>query len=136
MATITACAPKLRADFADELGPSDGGGVDADLVGTGIEDGGGVFGGADAAADGEGNEEHVGGALDGVEQRAAALVRGGDVEQDDLVGAAARVAMRELGGVAGVDDVEELDAFDDASGAHVKTGDDAFGQHALVLPLL
>ncbi len=87
MATMTAWAPKLRADLADECGAGDGGGVDADLVGAGVEDRFGVVGGADAAADGEGNEELRGGAADGFEQGAAAFVGGGDVEQDDFVGA-------------------------------------------------
>ena len=54
---------------------------------------------------------------------------GGDVEQDDLVGAELCVAVSELGGVAGVNDVDELDALDNAAGADVKTGDDEFGQH-------
>jgi hypothetical protein len=33
----------------------------------------------------------------------------------------------ELGGVAGVDDVEELDALDDAAVADVEAGDDSLG---------
>ncbi len=118
------------ADLGDELGAGDGGGVDGDLVGAGVEDGGGVFGGADAAADGEGDEEFLGGAADRFEQRAAAFVGGGDVEEDDLVGAGGGVAVGELGGVAGVDDVDELDAFDDAAVPDVEAGDDAFGQQA------
>jgi hypothetical protein len=55
-------------------------------------------------------------------------VSGGDVEQDDLVGAGCGVAMRELGGVAGVDDIDELNSLDDASAAHVEAGDDSLGQ--------
>ena len=51
---------------------------------------------------------------------------GGDVEEDDFVGAGGGMAMGELGGVAGVDDVDELDALDDASGTDVEAGDDAF----------
>ena len=42
---------------------------------------------------------------------------GGDVEQDDLVCAVGGVAVRQLGGVARVDDVDELDALDHAAGA-------------------
>jgi hypothetical protein len=38
-----------------------------------------------------------------------------------------RVAMSELGGIAGVDDVYELDAFDNAAVAAIEAGDDAFG---------
>ena len=54
---------------------------------------------------------------------------GGDVEQNDLVGAGGGVTVGKLSGVAGVDDIDELDALDDTAGADVKAGDDAFGQH-------
>ena len=117
------------ADLRDELRAGEGGGVERDLVGAGVEDGLGVGRGADAAADGEGNEELGGGAADGVEQSAAALMGGGDVEQDDLVSAGGGVAMGELGGVAGVDDIDELNALNDAAGADVEAGDDALGEH-------
>ncbi len=59
----------------------------------------------------------------------AAFVRGGDVEQHDFVRAFAGVARGELGGIAGVDDVDELHALDDAAGVHIEAGDDALGQH-------
>ena len=43
--------------------------------------------------------------------------------------------MRQLGRVAGVDDVDKLDALDDASSANVKASDDAFGQQIPPSPL-
>ena len=39
------------------------------------------------------------------------------------------MAMSQLGRVAGIDDVDKLNAFHDASTAYVEAGDDAFGQH-------
>ena len=77
-----------------------------------------------------GTKSSLRGAAHSVEQSLAAFVRGCDVEQNDFVGAFARVACGELGGIAGVDEIDELHALDDAAGVDVETGDDAFGQHA------
>ena len=121
---------EVAADGVDERGIGKSGGVDADLVGAGFEDLLGVAGGANAAADAEGHEELARGAAHGVEQRLAAFVRGGDVEQNDFVGAFAGVARGLRGGIAGVDEIDELHAFDDAAGVDIEAGDDALGQHA------
>ena len=83
---------EAAADGVDERGIGERGGVDADLVRAGLEDLLGVARGANAAADAEGDEELARSAAHGVEQRLAALVRGGDVEQDDFVCAFAGVA--------------------------------------------
>ena len=56
---------------------------------------------------------------------------GGDVEENDLVRAGIAVTLREFGGVAGIAQIHELDAFDDAAVVDVEAGDDAFGQHVL-----
>ena len=61
----------------------------------------------------------------------APLVGGGDVEEDDLVGALVLVARRQLDRVAGVADVHELDALDHAALVDVEAGDDALEQHHL-----
>jgi hypothetical protein len=107
------------SDLTDERWVGEGGGVDADFIGSGFEDFFSVLGSADAATDGEGDEERLRCAANGVEQGTAALVCGGDIEQDDFVGTLLGVAMGERGWVAGVNEVEELDAFDDASVADV-----------------
>jgi hypothetical protein len=120
--------------LAYERGVGEGGGVDADFVGSGFEDGCGIGCGANASADGEGDEEGLRGAADGFEERGAALVRGGDVKEDNFVCALLGVAVGECGWVSGVDEVEELDAFDDAAVANVEAGYDAAGQHVLLFP--
>jgi hypothetical protein len=33
------------------------------------------------------------------------------------------------GGIAGIDEIDELHAFDDAAGVNVEAGDDALGDH-------
>ena len=62
-----------------------------------------------------GHEDPAGGALDDVEERAAALGRGRDVEEADLVGAGGGVAGGQLRRVALVGEVDEADALDDAT---------------------
>ena len=82
-----------------------------------------------AAADGQRDERPPGRPLDDVEQRAAALGRGGDVEEDELVGALRGVALGELGRIALVDEVDEAGALDDAAVGDVEAGDDAAAEH-------
>src|SRR4030095_2502892 len=50
-------AAELAGDLGDQLRRLDGGGVDADLLGPGLDQPGGVVERADAAADGEGHED-------------------------------------------------------------------------------
>ena len=109
----------LRAEdlgeLADQLRPGERRGVDADLVGAGVEDRLGVGDRPDAAADRERDEDLVGGPPGELDDRVAVLVRGGDVEEDELVGALGVVAGGELDRVAGVADVDEVGALDDAA---------------------
>ena len=74
-------------DLADHLGASDGAGVDRHLVGAGPEQGVDVIDRADAAADGQRDEDGLGGSPDDVERGLAALGGGRDVEEGQLVGA-------------------------------------------------
>ena len=129
MATTTACAPKLRPMASISVGFGERGGVHADLVRAGLEDLRRIVGGANAAADAEGNEQLARRAAHGVEQRCAALVGRGNVEQHDLVRAVAGVARGLRGRVARVDDVDELHALHDAAVAHIEAGNDALGNH-------
>ena len=48
--------------------------------------------------------------------------RGGDVQEDDLVGSAAVVLFREMHGVPGIPEFLKLNALDDASFRHVEAG--------------
>src|SRR5205085_249434 len=64
---------------------------------------------------------------------AAALVAGGDVVKDQLVGFFPIVELGLFDGVAGIDVIEEFHAFDDPRAAagviDIEAGDDSFGQH-------
>ena len=64
-----------------------------------------------------------------VEERAATLGRGGDVEEDQLVGALGGVPCRELGRIPLVDEVHEAGALHDPAIGHVETGDDPAPKH-------
>ena len=55
--------------------------------------------------------------------------RRGDVEEDELVGALGVVERGQLDRVAGVADVDEARALDDAAGVDVQAGDDALVVH-------
>src|SRR5207244_8257827 len=59
-----------------------------------------------------------------------ALVAGcGDVEKDHFVGALLIVAVSELDRIAGVAQVDEVDALHNATAGDIETGDDSLGQH-------
>jgi hypothetical protein len=126
------CA-EATADCIDEHWISESSGVDAYLVSARFKDLGGILGRANAAAYAEWNEELASGAANGVEQSGAAFVGCSDVKEDDFVSAFARVARGLRGGIAGVDDIDELNAFDDAAGVDIEAGDDALGDHGFPL---
>ena len=67
----------------------------------------------------------LGGARDDVEDRVAALVARGDVEEAELVGAGGVIGDRGFHRIAGIDEVDELHALDDAAVLHVEAGNDA-----------
>ncbi len=107
----------------------EGCGIHAHFVGARFKHLLGVARGTDAAADGERNEQFARSAAHRVEKGLAALVRRGDVEKYDFIGAFAGVARGLRGGIAGIDEIDKLNAFDDTAIVDVEAGDDALGQH-------
>ena len=130
MATTTHCEPKRRAQTAISSGSCDGRRVQRHLVGPGVQQRPHVVLAADAAADGERDEELLGAVAGQFDDGVALLVRGGDVEKDHLVGALAVVAGGQLHRVAGVADVDEVGALDHPALVDVQAGDDALEVHA------
>ena len=110
-----------------EFGTGERGRIDRNLVGAGVEEFAHVFGGADASAGGEGDEALRRDLAENVYKRVAPVVCGGDVEEGDFVGAVLCVEAGDFGGVSGVAEVLELDAFDDSAVVNVKAGDDSDG---------
>src|SRR5207237_5773351 len=82
-----------------------------------------------AAPHGERHEDALGGACDHVQDDRALLVRGGDVEEGELVGALGVVAGGRLHRVARVGQVDEAHTLHHAPALHVEAGDDAAGEH-------
>ena len=68
-------------------------------------------------------------ALDHVVEQAARLDARADVEERELVGALLVVAARDLDRIAGVAQVDEVDALDDPALGDVEAGNDALGEH-------
>ena len=84
-----------------------------------------VLHGAHAAADGERHEAGFRGARHHVEDGVAVLVARRDVEEGQLVGARRVIGDRGLDRIAGIAQVDEVDALDDAAVLHVEAGNDA-----------
>jgi hypothetical protein len=104
-------------------------GVDADLVGAGIEQAPHIFDLAHAAADGERNEHLGSHRLDDAENQVALVAGGGDVQKSQFVGALVVVLAGDFHRVAGVAQADEIDPLDHAAGGDVETGNDTFGEH-------
>ena len=66
--------------------------------------------------------------FDDVEDQAAIIAAGGDIEKGEFVGALVIVAVRDLHRIAGILQLDEIDALDHAAGGDVETGNDAFGE--------
>ena len=125
IASTTHCAPKTCASSSISARARDRRGVDRDLVGARVEHGVGVGDLAHAAADRERHEHVVRGPARQLDHGRALVGGRRDVEEDELVGALGVVVRGELDRVAGVADVDELRALDDAAVVDVHAGDDA-----------
>ena len=122
----------------DEGAPVHRRGVDRDLVGAAGEQLADVVDRAHAAADRERHEAGFRRAPHHVVDGVAVLVAGGDVEEGELVGAGRVIGDGRFYRIAGVAQIDEIDALDHAAVFHVEAGNDAdfehdglvFGQHS------
>ena len=95
----------------DERGVRHRGGVQTHLVGAGVDRGGRIALGADAAADRERDEQLARHGANGVGERATPFEGRRDVEDDQLVDELAVVATGELGRIARAAKPFEVDAL-------------------------
>ena len=114
MATTIGLRPVPGGQPRHQVRVRERGAVQRHLVRAGVERRLGVSFGTDAAADSQWNEELGGDRAERVRQRAAVLDRRGDVQDHELVDAFGVVAARQGSRVAGVREVFELHALDDA----------------------
>jgi hypothetical protein len=113
----------------DDVRVGNGGGVEARLVGSGIEQPAHIFHRAHAAPYGERNEHLAGHGLNDVQDQVAIVAGGGDIEEGQLVRPLGVVARGNLHRIAGVAQFDEVDTLDDAATGDVQAGNDAFGKH-------
>ena len=124
-------SPNFSAACFDEIAARHRRGVDRDFVGPGSEQRADILDRAHAAADGERHEAGLGGAPHHVEHDAAVLVARGDVEEGELVGAGFVIGDGRGDRIAGIAQVDEIDALDDAAVFDVEAGNDADLEHFL-----
>src|SRR5690606_25357894 len=111
-----------------KLGIEDCSRIDGDLVGSGIEQLANVIDGAHATAHGQRDEHFRRHALYGFVGGVADFTAGGDVQKGDFVRALLVVATGLFHRVAGIADIDKVDAFNHAAFVDVQTGDNAFCQ--------
>ena len=122
-----ALASEAHGGGLDELRVVDSRGVDRNLVASGEQEVADIVKDLDASTHGERHEDLLRRAAHDIEDDAALLMRGRDVEERELVRALLVVDLRYLDGVACIAQVHEAYAFYYPPCFHVKAGYDAFG---------
>ena len=111
-----------------------GGGVDRDLVGPRQQQAADILEAAHPAADGERHEAALRRAGHHIQHDVAVLRAGADIEEAELIGPGLVIDRRLLHGIAGIAQIDEIDALDDAARRDIEAGDDANLQHQPGLP--
>ena len=88
-----------------------------------------------AAADRERHKAPLRGLFDHVEDHVAVLMAGGDVEKTELIGAGRIIGGCGLDRIAGIAQIDEVDAFHDAAVLDIEAGYDADLEHEISRPL-
>ncbi len=104
------------------------GGINGDLIGTGIQHGAHILNLANTATDGQGNKYLAGHVFHHVHHGLAIIGTGRDIEKSNFIGPLLIIAARDFHRVTGIADIDELHALDHAALVHVETGNDAFCQ--------
>src|SRR5690606_28739377 len=109
-------------------GIGDGCAIDGHFVGTCIEQTLDVGNLAHTAAYGQRDEDLAGYGLDDGQNQVAVITAGCDIQKGELVCALIVVLARDLDRVTCVDQINEVDAFDNASSRDIKARNDAASQ--------
>jgi uncharacterized membrane protein YuzA (DUF378 family) len=113
--------------FADESRVFYGGCVDRDFIGAGLKHQAHILNSAQSSANGQWDENFVGGTPNHLQHDRAVVTRSGNIIKYQLIGALFIIKGSQFHRIAGVAVGAELDAFDHPSGLNVETGDNAFG---------
>src|SRR5947207_4558685 len=122
-------ASESRSACRNQRWIGNGGRVERHLVGARPQHIAHVLDAPDATANRQRAERPAGRPFDDVEQRPAALGRGRDVEEDELVRALVGVALRELRRITLVDEIDEPCAFHDPPVRDIEARDDPPAKH-------
>ena len=114
---------ELVGGAGDEIGIADRRRIDRYLVGPGQQELANVFDGPHATADSHRHEAMFGRARHHVKDRLAPFVAGGNIEEGQFVGARRIIGDGGFDGIAGVLEIDELHALDDAAAHDVEAGD-------------
>ena len=123
---------KTLGGFCEQVRILNGGGINGDFFGTASQELVDLVNCLDAAAYGERDEDVFGDFFDELDDCFARANGGGDVEEDQLIGAFITVSCAELDGVAGIAEIQEMDAFDNTVVFNIETRDDSFCKHQVV----
>ena len=105
----------------------DGGRIETGLVGACVEQAAYIFHRAHAAAHGKRNKHLGGHCLNDVQDQIPPVAGGGDVEKREFVGTLLVVTRRNFHRIAGIAQLDKVDAFDDPATGDVEAGNDSFG---------
>ena len=126
-----ALATELQSGVAYELGVLYRSRIDRDFIATGTEQHADVFECPDAATDGQRHKTDFRSSSDDIQYDATLFVTGGNIEEDEFIRTVLFIPSRDLHGITGIAQVQEVHAFYDASGMNVQARDNAFGKHEL-----
>ncbi len=126
IASTTACAPNSWLNSVISSGRRTAAVLTETLSAPDMQNAARIGHRADAAAHRQRDEHLPRGARDHVRHDFARVARGRDIEEHQLVGAFAVVAVGQFHRIARIAQVDEVDAFDHAAAGDVETGNDAF----------
>src|SRR6202047_4406441 len=115
--------------FLDEFAAADGGRVDRNFIGAGSQQGFDIVDRADAATDRQRHEAGLCGAPDHIQHDAAIFMGRRNIEKAQLIGAGGVVGDRRFHGIAGIAQIDEVDALHHPAVLDVETGDHAHLEH-------
>jgi hypothetical protein len=102
-----------------------------DTLSAPVEAASGLVDAADAACDAEGDVQQSRDVADPTVVQRPAFGAGGDVIEDQFVGALIAIARGQFGGIAHVGVADELHALHHPAVLHVQAGDDPPGRHSV-----
>ena len=124
-----ALAAELIGPLSHQLRPPHRRGVETHLVGTGPQQLGNPFNGADATANRERNRDRFSCATHHVDQGAAPLMAGCDVEENEFIRPCPAVTASQLHWIAGIAQANEIDTFHHPSPGDIQARNQTQSNH-------